>query len=115
MSAWNMKCLICGKSAYDLRMHKFEFSTMGNDLVLMQEHVMSAHGYTSTQLYAQTRETLGPDHYRYSMPDGVAWLEAWKVEMRSTAVRSWGRFRDWKARYFTSLPSVASMKTSSIG
>jgi hypothetical protein len=48
--------------------------------VLMQEHVMSAHGYTSTDLRNQTRETLGPDHYRYSMPDGVAWLEAWKVD-----------------------------------
>ena len=44
-------------------------------LVPIQEHVMSAHGYTQADLQKQTkRET--EEGYIYTMPDGKDWLTA---------------------------------------
>jgi hypothetical protein len=67
-----MKCLLCGGTPNSVS-RRAEVS----DLVAMQEHVMVTHGYSIEQLRTQARKQLGKEHYRYTTPDGVAWLEAW--------------------------------------
>jgi hypothetical protein len=71
---WEMTCLICGASPQDFVRRAGE-----SDLITIQRHVMEDHDYTQEQLRAQTREQLGDNHYRWTFPDGVAWLEGKKV------------------------------------
>jgi hypothetical protein len=56
-------CLICGERS--------------NDLVEIQEHVMSRHGYTQNDLRRQKRHEL-KDGWIWSMPDRRNWLWAGK-------------------------------------
>jgi len=65
MKEFKLKCLICGEEAAGL--------------VLAQEHVMDEHGYTQADLRQATREVIAPEHYVWSMPDGVKWLDAERV------------------------------------
>jgi hypothetical protein len=44
-------------------------------LVPMQEHVMTTHGYTQTDLQKQTKRETDAG-YIYTMPDGKDWLDA---------------------------------------
>lgn len=61
--AWKLKCLLCNEYEDD-------------DLVRIQEHAMDIHGYTEEDHRRAARERIGPDHYRWAMPDGLLWLDA---------------------------------------
>jgi hypothetical protein len=73
---WKLTCLICGATPQDFVRQAGE-----NDLITMQRHAAEDHGYMSAeQLRQQTREELGPDHFRWTFPDGMAWLEGKKED-----------------------------------
>ena len=72
---WCLKCLMCEKLA-DLGLLDPEQADVHTCLVAIQNHVMKVHGYGLEDLFKQTRSNLGNNHYIYTMPDGVDWLEA---------------------------------------
>jgi hypothetical protein len=71
---YQLTCLICG------------YGRPGAILTSMQEHVMEAHGYLLEQLREQGRRQT--EHgWTFSMPDGVEWLHAEKVEHETPNIR----------------------------
>ena len=72
---WKLKCLICAELG-ELNLLPKERADVHICLVSIQNHVMKVHGYGLNDLFAQTRSSLGNNHYIYTMPDGKDWLEA---------------------------------------
>lgn len=63
MKHWQMKCLLCANDK------------VWNDLVAIQEHAMSVHGYTQAD-HRNATKTEKDEAYTFSFPDGKAWMEA---------------------------------------
>jgi hypothetical protein len=59
---YNMKCLICGHT--------------DTNLVRIQEHAMTTHGYTQEDLRVQTRREIDLGHYVFTFSDDTDWLDA---------------------------------------
>ena len=60
---YRLKCLIC---------HQHE----DTNLVRIQEHAISSHGYTQADHYGTRQREIEPGRYIFTFPDGTDWLEA---------------------------------------
>ena len=67
MASFRLTCLLCEGP----KPHVSPY------LVPMQDHVMSAHGYTLADLQKQTKRETDAG-YIYTFPDGKDWLDAKK-------------------------------------
>ena len=60
---WTLRCLQCDDYT-------------GGDLVAAQQHVIDEHGVRQEAFKDQIREEVGPNHFRWHLPDGTPLLEA---------------------------------------